>query len=79
MTDSGWIGPFLKAPPPELIPGTIHGCLWLLPISVKPIPEAHTWLGLYTSGEPASPLGALIASLDNVDEENEFPYYYNEC
>lgn len=45
----------------------------------KPDLDAHMWLGLYTSGEPASPLGALITALDNVDEENEYSYDSNEC
>lgn len=69
----------LKPPltPPEHIAGTIHGCLWLLPISGKPdLPGAHVWLRACTSGEPVAPLGELIAALirlDDVDEENEYP------
>lgn len=77
MTDSGWIGPFLSPLPPKHIPGTIHGCLWLLPVCGNPT-WMHTWLGLYTSGEPASPLHALSAALDIVDEE-EYLYSSNEC
>lgn len=45
----------------------------------KPNLDAHMWLGLYTPGEPASPLHALSAALDIVDEEEEDPYYSNEC
>lgn len=72
MTDSGWTGPFSKPPPHSWDYPRLS---LAFPNQRKPNLDAHTWLGQYTSGEPASPLSALIAFRENVELENEHHFY----
>lgn len=74
VTDSGWIGPFLSPAPPEHIPGTIHGCLWLLLISGNTIYQVHT-CGWECASQVSLPLLSVHSSILTwwCWWENEYP------